>query len=202
MKIIIYASAIAILHYLPVDAHNGSLRRFLTIVEIVLFALILRTIIPLMNAPVKNLAKQLKKALSKIFKPVLDKVQKTLARRRKFIKGIDEKNLIWNGNLNIISKLKNKLKSRKKLDFKHSASHMEKIRLLYIKLILILLKKNHKIKYSYTVKEIKDNLDCGEKYILFDVYEQVRYSRYIIVSDDMVNLCQNDIDGINMPHET
>jgi len=196
IRIIIYAAAAAVVHFLSVNMPGESLRRFLTVVEIVLFAVILRAIVSLVHAPAKKLLKQFTKAINKIFKPYLDKIREKLAKGRKFVKGSDEKNLIWNFNLNIVNRLKNKLKLRKKLDFRHSSSNAEKIRLLYIKLILTLREKHHKIKYSSTPKEIKENLDHRENDVLFEVYEKIRYGGdgNITVSDDMVNSCEKTMD--------
>ena len=91
--------------------------------------------------------------MKKALRPIIKVIQAKYKRRQKLIKGKDEKRLIF--NLNLIEKLKNK---RKKINLKHGSTNMEKIRLLYVKLILILTEKNNEIKYSSTPKEIKKDL--------------------------------------------
>ena len=192
VRIIIYSAALITLHYIIINKRNSfvntSTEPVLNAVESVLIVLIVRTIFLLAEKRIKSLAKKtgdrLTKILKRLFKPIIDKISEN-RRRKNFIKGSDESKFIF--NLEIIDKLKNKLKLRKKLDLKSSSSNAEKIRLLYIKFILILTGKNYKIKYSYTPKEIKDSLDYREREeerdILFDIYEQVRYGNNDVDDD-------------------
>ena len=190
IKIIIYAALAIILHLLSINVKSQSAARFLLVLEIILMVLILRIVVSLTENRVKFLAKKAKELLIKVFRPIIDKIKERYARRRKFVKGSDEKRLVF--NFNIIEKLKNKLKLRKKLDLKHGASNIEKIRLLYIKFILILIENHYKVKYSHTPREIKIDLPPKEHDILFDSYEKARYghAEYIAISDDVVDLCR------------
>ena len=206
IKIIVCAVILAVVQFVFVSGSyitvSDSARRFCIVVELVLGAWIIWTVLSIIGVrgkPLfKNLKDYLKKVLAKVIKPIRDKLSERYNRKRKFIKGSDENKFILNFNLNIIDKLKNKLRLRQKLDLKQNSSNREKIKLLYIKLILILTEKNYQIRYSHTPKEIKDNLDSVDNNILFDIYEQVRYgdTDNIAVSDDMIKMCENITDKI------
>lgn len=198
IKIIIYTVLILAVQFFILGGRikiniNESARRFFIAVEIILSVLLLKTLVSFILKDTllpKNVKDFMGKAFRKLFRPILNKIRELHNRRRKFIKGTDEEKIIF--NLNIIDKLKDKFRLREKLKLKHGDSNAEKIRLLYIKLIL-LLEKDYVIKYSYTPKEIKETFDYKSNDILCDIYEQVRYGRNedISVSDDIVELCEN-----------
>ncbi|MCL2772861.1 MAG: hypothetical protein FWD71_05885 [Oscillospiraceae bacterium] len=194
IRIIIYTIIIAISYCLPI--HNQSAARFLTVVQLALSVLTAWEIISFIRfkSLFTNLKNSIVELFKRVFKPILKKIEEIRSRKRKFIRGSDESKFIL--HFNVIDKLKNKLKLRQKLDFKHAQSNSEKIRLLYIRLILILTGKNYKIRYSYTPKEINDSLNHIDKDILFDIYENVRYgdNTNTALSDDTVKLCENNVD--------
>jgi hypothetical protein len=194
IKITVYAALIIILQVLSANVKNRSAARFMAVAEIVLAVLISKAVLSLSKNRVKIIGRKLKEILKKTFGPILNKIREMSGRRRRFVRGSDEKRLVF--NFNIIEKLKNKLKLRKKLDLKHSSSNIEKIKLLYIKLILTLMEKHHKVKYSHTPKEIKNNLKDDNKELLFDIYEKARYDdeNTMYISNETVKLCENITD--------
>lgn len=183
-----------ILHFMAQNVKNQSAARFLTVAEVVLMILILRIVLSLAGSRVKLIGKKLKELVKKALGPIIAKIREISGRKRRFAKGEDEKKLVF--NFNIIEKLKNKLKLRKKPDLKHSSSNMEKIRLLYIKLILKLIERHYKFKYSHTPEEIKNGISGENKDPLFAAYEKARYddAGSVYISNETVKLCEEIID--------
>lgn len=197
IRIAVYFIALAAVNFMVANSShftdNLSLVRFLIILEYALMILIVFELISFIKAYIAPLLRGAKKFLSGVFEPIRNKLRERYNRKQKFLKGVDESKLIF--NFNIIDKLKNKLKLRQKLNFNHSTSNIEKIRLLYIKLVLTLIEKDYEIRYSHTPREIKSNTNCGEGDVLFDVYEQARYGDIdsLVISDDMIKSCEDSL---------
>jgi hypothetical protein len=196
-KIIVYVSLAIILYAISPGVENQSAARFLMIAEIVLLALALRNVLSLAKEPMLKLAKKAIELIKKALAPIIAKIRERYSRKKNFAKGSDEKKLIF--NFGILDKIKNRFKSRIKLSLKNASSNMEKIRLLYIKYILLLSEKHHKIKHSHTPKELKTDLAGSnriENDILFDIYEEVRYNdaERVAISDEVIGLCENALD--------
>ena len=204
-KIAIYAAVFAAVRFGFVNGGimevSESATRFLTVVEVTIVILIGWTLLSVTKSSAQSFADRLKdellKALVKMFKPLADKIREKLSRGQRFVKGSDESSrLRVNLNLSIIDNIKKRLLLREKLNLRRSKSNAETIRLLYIKLILTLTERRHRIKYSHTPSEIKDSLGVNneqrERGILFEAYEQARYGGAdVSISDDIVQLCKN-----------
>jgi hypothetical protein len=201
VRIAIYAVAIFAIRYLAACNREfleySSFGRFLSVLELTLAVFLAWTIFSLAKNRAKAIYAKTKKvlanAIKRMFKPFIEKFLERQKRKQKFVRGLDENKIIF--DFHVMDRLKNRLKPKKKLDLKHVSSNAEKIKLLYIKFILTLAKKNHAVKYSSTPKEIKNNLGNGDD-ILFDTYEQVRYDadENIDVLDNTVELCENAVD--------
>jgi len=209
IKLIIYVELLTISYYLEWNVEflkeNRTALFFNKIVQWIFIVLIGWTVIKfiilnykLIFAKVKkileNIKKYIKKKLAdakKMFQNVFKFIKKVIQfkyNKKKYIKGKDEKQFIF--NFDLIEKFKNR---RRKLDLKHSKSNMEMIRLLYIKLILILTAKDKEVKYSYTPKEVRKNCGDNKSDILFETYEQVRYGE-VFVTDEVVQLCEKTME--------
>jgi len=193
IKLIIYVELLAVAYYLEWNVkfftENINAFRAIQAVEIVLIGLIAWTVITLIRMNFKFLWKNAKKLFEKIIiKPIKKILQFKFKPKKKYMKGKDEKQFIF--NFDLIEKFKTR---RRKLDLKHSKSNMERIRLLYIKLILILTEKDKEVKYSYTPKEVKKNCSWIGNEILFETYEQVRYGE-LGVTDEVVQMCEKTME--------
>ena len=192
-KIIFCTGLAAILQILSANIKNQSAAHFLTVVEIVLMLFVLRVFFSLTKKRIVFLAKKAKELLKKALAPIIAKIRGRHG-RRKFVRGSDEKRLVF--NFGIMDKLKDRLKPRKKTSLKNISSNAEKIRLLYIRLILTLIDRHYRVKHSHTPKELKTDLaqmDRNESDILFDTYENVRYGNLgdDSIPDGTVALCEN-----------
>lgn len=200
IQLAVYLIALAIDNFIVANisyfTDNPSLARFLIVLEYLLLILVIWKLISIISIYIAPLLRGAKKYLSGVFEPIRNKLRERYNRKRKYIKGSDESKLIL--NFSIIDKIKNKFKLRQKLNFKHSVSKVERIRMLYIKLVLTLIEKNYEIRYSHTPREIKSNINYSEGDTLLDVYEQVRYgdSDNIAISDDMMKSYEDIFDDI------
>lgn len=160
--------------------------------ETILLILIIKSAWNIYSSMIKDFFKKyyniIKEKLSQYTRMLIVKI-KTIFERHNTIKGHDTRSFIFDKN--ILDNIKNKLGIKQKLRLEADAANTEKIRYYYIKFILKLIEGNYNYKKTSTPKEIKKEVQKNKPAsgVLFDVYENVRYSESPFVDDEVAEIC-------------
>ena len=144
---------------------------------------------------IKNFFIKMKNLLEELYKYIVKRVRQFVARVKKTLKarglgsGFDKSTIEL--DFSIQHEIKRIFKSKIKLDLRKADRNAEKIRMMYIKLILKSIRSGYDYKYTQTPDEVYELLKNQNIDVLIDCYKSVRYDRNAVISDENVEICEN-----------
>lgn len=200
-KAVIYAALIVAFEllrsYVSSLPNAESAARFFSVVEIAWAILLGRALSLLIKRKAGGAAESalnvISSLLRKIFRPAFKKIYEYQSRRKRIVKGKDEREFIFSFNAGKKTRL---TMPKEKINLSKCRTNAEKIRALYIKLILKMRRKGDEIRLSETPSEIKASLN--RDLYLTDAYERIRYGKLegFLIDDDMVKRCEAETENI------
>ena len=157
-------------------------------VFVYLFVLLWRMLIKNFFIRLKNLLKDLYKYIVKRVRHFVMRVKKTL-KARGLGSGFDKSTIEL--DFSIKHEIKRIFKSKIKLDIRKANRNAEKIRMIYIKLILKSIRSGYDYNQTQTPDEVYELLKNQNLDFLIACYKSVRYDRNAVISDENVEICEN-----------
>jgi hypothetical protein len=168
-------------------------------IMLVYFGVFLYILVLLWRMLIKNFFLRLKNLLTDLYKFISKKVRQFIKKAKKILKahglgsGFDKSTI--EVDFSIQREIKRIFKSKIKLDLRKADRNAEKIRLMYIKLILKSIRSGYDYDQTQTPDEIYELLKNENLDVLIDCYKSVRYDRNVIISDENVEICENILNG-------
>lgn len=191
IKALIYLLSMTVLGFLYAYIEHRYIRQGIVIAYLILAALFLRALWQIYGRKLMNryhhIIDEFNKFIKKNSKKIITKIKQILKISDKpaRIKGSDKRSIEF--DFQGIQKIKKLLNIKTKLDLDDADINTEKIRLLYVKLILKSIKEGFDFKESLTPNEIYMTLENKACEPLIDCYQNVRYGKLHKISDETVN---------------
>jgi len=200
--LILFAIEIVLMFLYIGTGENEKLKYWNQAVMLVYIAVFFYGFVILWRLYIKNFFGICKGLLEQLYKYIVKKVKYFFAQVKLVLKAHG-----LGGNLGRFDKVsvelefdpfgefKKMFKSKIKLDIRKADKNAEKIRLLYIKLILKSMREGYDYDKTHTPDEVYEVLKNKNLDYLMSCYKSVRYNRDIKILDEEVEKCENIING-------
>jgi|GEM_PF-6933330 hypothetical protein len=171
-------------------------------VMLVYLAIFLYGITILWRVYFKGFFGNLKDLLLKIYKYIAKKIKYVIKEAKRILKDkgygksrsrFDKVSVEF--KIDAFGEFKKMFRSKIRLDLRKADENAEKIRLLYIKLILKSMREGYDYNRTHTPDELYEVLKNKNLEYLMACYKSVRYDRDIHILDEEVKKCENIING-------
>ena len=200
--LILFAIEIVLMFLYIGTGENEKLKYWNQVIMLLYIAVFIYGFIILWRLYMRNFLGICKGLLDKLFKYIVRKVKNFFAQVKLIMKAhglgrnfgrIDKVSVEFGGNP--FAEFKKMFRSKIKLDLRKTDKNAEKIRLLYIKLILKSMREGYDYDRTHTPDELYEALKNKNLDYLMSCYKSVRYNRNIKILDEEVIKCENIING-------
>lgn len=197
-KLLILLAIEIVIAFVYINTKNDTAEIITLLIYLLVFFLIFKLIWQMIG---RNIFGSIKDFLKKLFKFIISKTKFIIRQVRSvlkaiglggFLDGLDKTSFEFDFNLK--SKIKRLFRTKIKLDLLKADKNSEKIKFMYIKLILKSINNGYYYKNSQTPDEFYTILKNKDLDYLINCYKLVRYDKNIKISDEEIEQCERELN--------